>query len=78
MTRRDFLTRAILTAAVAPALAACGAPAPAQSIKVVIAEYSPDDTPVLARPRRQYTAQTGITVDLQVVSWDSIDQTSAR
>jgi hypothetical protein len=40
MNRRDFLARAILTAAaVAPALAACGGP-PAKTIKVVIAEYS--------------------------------------
>ena len=33
MNRRDFLAWAILTAAVAPALAACGGPAPAKSIK---------------------------------------------
>ena len=75
MTRRDFLARAILTAAAAPALAACGGPAPAKSIKVVIAEYSKDHTrPFWQALADQYTKQSGVKVDLQVVDWNSIDQ----
>ena len=75
MTRRDFLTRAILTAAVAPALAACGGPAPAKTIKVVIAEYSKDHTrPFWQALADQYSKQSGVKVDLQVVDWNSIDQ----
>jgi len=75
MNRRDFLARAILAAAVAPALAACGGPAPAKTIKVVIAEYSKDHTrPFWQALADQYTKQSGIKVDLQVVDWNSIDQ----
>jgi len=76
MNRRDFLARAILTAAaVAPALAACGGPAPAKTIKVVIAEYSKDHTrPFWQALADQYSKQSGVKVDLQVVDWNSIDQ----
>ena len=75
MNRRDFLARAILTAAAAPALAACGGPAPAKTIKVVIAEYSKDHTrPFWQALADQYTKQGGVKVDLQVVDWNSIDQ----
>jgi multiple sugar transport system substrate-binding protein len=75
MTRRDFLTRAILTAAVAPTLAACGGSASAKTIKVVIAEYSKDHTrPFWQALADQYTKQSGVKVDLQVVDWNSIDQ----
>ena len=75
MNRRDFLARAILTAAVAPALAACGGPPPAKTIKVVIAEYSKDHTrPFWQALADQYTKASGVKVDLQVVDWNSIDQ----
>ena len=75
MNRRDFLARAIMTAAVAPTLAACGGPAPAKTIKVVIAEYSKDHTrPFWQALADQYTKQSGVKVDLQVVDWNSIDQ----
>ena len=75
MNRRDFLAWAILTAAVAPALAACGGPAPAKTIKVVIAEYSKDHTrPFWQALADQYTKASGVKVDLQVVDWNSIDQ----
>ena len=76
MNRRDFLARAILTAAaVAPALAACGGPAPPKTIKVVIAEYSKDHTrPFWQALADQYSKQSGVKVDLQVVDWNSIDQ----
>jgi multiple sugar transport system substrate-binding protein len=75
MNRRDFLARAILTAAAAPALATCGGPAPAKTIKVVIAEYSKDHTrPFWQALADQYTKQSGVKVDLQVVDWNSIDQ----
>jgi multiple sugar transport system substrate-binding protein len=74
MTRRDFLARAIQAAAVSPALAACGGP-PAKTIKVVIAEYSKDHTrPFWQALADQYTKQSGVKVDLQVVDWNSIDQ----
>ena len=75
MNRREFLARAILTAAVAPTLAACGGPAPAKTIKVVIAEYSKDHTrPFWQALADQYAKQSGVKVDLQVVDWNSIDQ----
>jgi multiple sugar transport system substrate-binding protein len=75
MTRRDFLVRAILAGAVAPALAACGGSDPAKTIKVVIAEYSKDHTRLFWQALAdQYTKQSGVKVDLQVVDWNSIDQ----
>jgi multiple sugar transport system substrate-binding protein len=75
MKKLDFLARAILTAAVASALAACGGPAPAKTIKVVIAEYSKDHTrPFWQALADQYSKQSGVKVDLQVVDWNSIDQ----
>jgi len=45
------------------------------SIKVVIADYSKDNTrPFWQALSAGYTKQTGIKVDLQVIDWNSIDQ----
>ena len=42
---------------------------------MVIAEYSRDHTrPFWAALAEQYTKQTGVKVDLQVIDWNSIDQ----
>jgi multiple sugar transport system substrate-binding protein len=47
----------------------------ARSIKVVIAEYSKDHTTHFWRALADtYTKQTGVTVELQVIDWNSIDQ----
>src|SRR5215831_21363954 len=74
MTRRDFLVLAGV--AVAPALTGCGERgAASKSIKVVIAEYSKDHTRAFWQGLAdQYTKQSGVKVDLQVVDWNSIDQ----
>jgi multiple sugar transport system substrate-binding protein len=46
-----------------------------KSIKVVIAEYSKDHTrPFWQGLAEQYTKQSGVKVDLQVIDWNSIDQ----
>ena len=73
MTRRGFLALVVLgVAALAPG--GCGGDKP-QSIKVVIAEYSKDHTrPFWQALADQYTKQTGVKVDLQVIDWNSIDQ----
>ena len=70
MTRRGFLTLVVLgVAALAPG--GCGGDKP-QSIKVVIAEYSRDHTrPFWQALADQYTKQTGVKVDLQVIDWNS-------
>ena len=53
----------------------CGDAGKAGSIKVVIAEYSKDHTrPFWQALAEQYTKQTGVKVDLQVIDWNSIDQ----
>jgi len=45
------------------------------SIKVVIADYSKDNTrPFWQALSEAYTKQTGVKVDLQVIDWNSIDQ----
>jgi len=45
------------------------------SIKVVIADYSKDNTgPFWRSLSETYTKQTGVKVDLQVIDWNSIDQ----
>jgi multiple sugar transport system substrate-binding protein len=73
MTRRSLLALVLLgTAALVPG--GCGGDKP-KSIKVVIAEYSRDHTrPFWQGLAEQYTKQTGVTVDLQVIDWNSIDQ----
>jgi multiple sugar transport system substrate-binding protein len=54
---------------------ACGDRGKAGSIKVVIAEYSKDHTrPFWQGLAEQYTKQTGVKVDLQVIDWNSVDQ----
>jgi multiple sugar transport system substrate-binding protein len=75
MRRRRVLSL-LLLATVALAPGACGQdPGPARSIKVVIAEYSKDHTrPFWEGLAAQYTKQSGIAVDLQVIDWNSIDQ----
>src|SRR5919198_3645879 len=46
-----------------------------KSIKVVIADYSKDHTKPFWQPLSEnYTKRTGVTVELQVVDWNSIDQ----
>jgi multiple sugar transport system substrate-binding protein len=72
MTRRDLLA---LVVAGAAALVGSGCGDQPRSIKVVIAEYSRDHTrPFWQALAEQYTKQTGVKVDLQVIDWNSIDQ----
>src|SRR5882672_6334478 len=72
MTRRGFL--ALLLGVVPLVQGGCGGDKP-KSIKVVIAEYSRDHTrPFWQSLAEQYTKQTGVKVDLQVIDWNSIDQ----
>ncbi|HEY5471569.1 MAG TPA: extracellular solute-binding protein, partial [Candidatus Limnocylindrales bacterium] len=55
-----------------------GAAAKVTSIKLVAAEYSKDHTAAFWKQfADKYEAKTGITLDVQVVSWDSIDQQSS-
>jgi len=74
MTRRGLLALVMLGAA-ALAQSGCGDRDQPRSIKVVIAEYSRDHTrPFWQGLAEQYTRQTGVKVDLQVIDWNSIDQ----
>ncbi len=73
MTRRGLLAFVLLGAA-ALVPGGCGGDKP-KSIKVVIAEYSRDHTRAFWQGlAEQYTKQTGVKVDLQVIDWNSIDQ----
>src|SRR5437016_11428032 len=75
MTRRGLLALALLSVVALLGLTACGDGAKPPSIKVVIAEYSKDHTrPFWQGLSEQYTKQTGVKVELQVVDWNSIDQ----
>jgi multiple sugar transport system substrate-binding protein len=79
------------TAVVALALTACsggtgagtaggsgGGNAPVNKIKLVAAEYSKDNTAAFWNKfAAAYKAKTGIDLDVQVVSWDDIDQQSS-
>lgn len=48
------------------------------SIKLVAAEYSKDNTAAFWKAfAEKYKAKTGTTLDVQIVSWDSIDQQSS-
>ena len=66
-------------------LASCGASAPngtstksVKSIKVVIAQYSKDQTPKFWNAfKATYEKQTGITLNLQIIDWNNIDQQSS-
>ena len=74
MTRRGLLALVLLGAA-ALVHGGCGGGDKPKSIKVVIAEYSRDHTrPFWQGLALQYTKQTGVKVDLQVIDWNSIDQ----
>lgn len=74
MRRRDFLARALMSAPVVSALAACGG-ASGKRITVVIAEYSKDHTrPFWQALAEAYGKQSGVAVDLQVIDWNTIDQ----
>ena len=75
MTSRCLLVLALLCA-IAAAGSACGrGESKPATIKVVIAEYSRDHTrPFWQGLAEQYTKQTGVKVDLQVIDWNSIDQ----
>lgn len=74
MTRRGLLALVLLGAA-ALVPGGCGGGDKPKSIKVVIAEYSRDHTrPFWQGLAEQYTKQTGVKVDLQVIDWNSIDQ----
>jgi multiple sugar transport system substrate-binding protein len=74
MTRRGLLALVVLGAA-ALAQSGCGERDRPQSIKVVIAEYSRDHTrPFWQGLADEYTRQSGVKVDLQVIDWNSIDQ----
>ncbi|MBK6873424.1 MAG: extracellular solute-binding protein [Kineosporiaceae bacterium] len=57
---------------------ASGSAAKVSSIKIVAAEYSKDNTKAFWDAfATAYKAKTGTTLEVQVVSWDSIDQTSS-
>lgn len=74
MTRRGLLAL-VLLGATALAASGCGEGGKPGSIKVVIAEYSRDHTrPFWQALAEEYTKQTGVKVDLQVIDWNSIDQ----
>jgi multiple sugar transport system substrate-binding protein len=74
MTRRSLLVLLVLGAA-ALAAGGCGDGTQPKSIKVVIAEYSRDHTrPFWQALAEEYTKQSGVKVDLQVIDWNSIDQ----
>src|SRR6266536_6480705 len=75
MTRRGLLALALPGVLALLGLTACGDGGKPRSIKVVIAEYSKDHTrPFWQALSEQYTKQTGVKVDLQVIDWNSIDQ----
>jgi multiple sugar transport system substrate-binding protein len=62
--------------AVALLLSACSSGPP--PLKLVAAEYSKDHTAAFWKQfAEKYKAKTGITLEVQVVSWDSIDQQSS-
>ena len=74
MKRRGLLALLVLGAA-ALATGGCGDRDQPRSIKVVIAEYSRDHTrPFWQALADEYTKQTGVKVDLQVIDWNTIDQ----
>jgi multiple sugar transport system substrate-binding protein len=77
MTRRGLLPLALLNVVALLSLTACGdgSGAKPRSIKVVIAEYSKDHTrPFWQGLSEQYTKQSGVKVELQIVDWNTIDQ----
>ena len=74
MTRRRLVLGMLVSVVAALGLSACGG-GDKPAIKVVIADYSKDHTgPFWRDLSEKYTKQTGVTVDLQVIDWNSIDQ----
>jgi len=60
------------------ATSSSGGTASVTSIKLVAAEYSKDHTAAFwTQFAQKYKAKTGITLDVQVISWDDIDQQSS-
>ena len=76
MTRRNLLSLVFLGVVTVSAAAGCGdGPGGGKTIKVVIAEYSKAHTrPFWQALADQYTKQSAVKVDLQVIDWNSIDQ----
>ena len=76
LTRRNLLSLVFLGVVTVSAAAGCGdAPGGGKTIKVVIAEYSKAHTrPFWQALADQYTKQSAVKVDLQVIDWNSIDQ----
>ncbi|HEY3064442.1 MAG TPA: extracellular solute-binding protein [Methylomirabilota bacterium] len=82
--RRGLVVRVLVGAVAVLVLAGCerGSPpkgpaagAGTKSIKVVIADYSKENTrPFWQALADDYTKRTGVKVELQVVDWNSIDQ----
>jgi multiple sugar transport system substrate-binding protein len=74
--KRGLAIGAMLTTA-ALALAGCSAAAEADSateIKVIIADYSDATAPYWNSFKEKYEAQTGVTLNLQIIGWNDIDQ----
>jgi multiple sugar transport system substrate-binding protein len=75
MTSRRLLVLALLCVTAVVTVACGRGDGKPATIKVVIAEYSRDHTrPFWQSLAEQYTKQTGVKVDLQVIDWNSIDQ----
>ena len=73
--RRSLVAFLGLAACLALVLASCSRGSDANTLKVVIAEYSKDHTkPFWQSLAADYTKRTGTKVDLQVIDWNSIDQ----
>jgi multiple sugar transport system substrate-binding protein len=67
-----------LTAASLTACSNTASDGSVDSIKVVIAGYSPDHTPEFWNAFAEtYEAKTGVEIDLQIISWNDIDQQSS-
>jgi multiple sugar transport system substrate-binding protein len=72
---RRLLRRPLVAALALALLGACERGGGSPSIKVVIAEYSKDHTrPFWRGLAEQYTKQSKVKVDVQVVDWNTIDQ----
>jgi multiple sugar transport system substrate-binding protein len=75
MVRRLSVALGLALAVAGLILAACDRAPAAKSIKVVIAEYSRDHTkPFWQSLAAEYTKKAGVTVELQIIDWNSIDQ----
>jgi multiple sugar transport system substrate-binding protein len=73
--RRSLVAFVSLAACLALLFGGCNRGPDARSIKVVIADYSKDNTkPFWQSLAADYTKRTGVKVDLQVIDWNSIDQ----